>query len=67
MITFYRMNMVHIYSLDSLDGYGTQNLLKKKYLNKLILRYTDSNFPYIKSMLMKLFRSNHEQKNLHAD
>ena len=30
---------VYIYSLDNLVGYGTPNLLEKKYLNKLILRY----------------------------
>ena len=36
---------VHIYSLDNLAGYGTPNLLTMKYLNKLILRYTDSIFP----------------------
>ena len=35
---------VHIYSLDNLAGYDTPNLLTKKYLNKLILRYTDSIF-----------------------
>ena len=33
------MDGVHIYSLDNLVGYGTPNLLEKKYLNKLILRY----------------------------
>ena len=44
---------VHIYSLDSLAGYGTQNLLEKKYQNKLIPRYIDSNFLSIESLLMK--------------
>ena len=34
-----------MYSLDNITGYGTPNLLTKKYLNKLILRYTDSIFP----------------------
>ena len=48
------MNMVHIYSLDSLASYGTQNLLKKKYLNKLILRYMDSDFLSTESSLIKL-------------
>ena len=48
------MNKVHIYSLDSLAGYGTQNLLKKKYLNKLILKYMDSNFLSREPSLIKL-------------
>ena len=51
------MNMVHIYSLDSLASYGTQNLLKKKYLNKLILQYMDSNFLSTESSLIKLLPS----------
>ena len=46
------MDGVHIYSLDSLAGYGTTNLLEKKHLNKLILRYTDSNSLSVESMLI---------------
>ena len=45
---------VHIYSLDNLASHGIPNLLKKKYLKKKILRYMDSNFSYIESLLMKL-------------
>jgi hypothetical protein len=45
---------VYIYSLDNLVGYGTPNLLEKKYLNKLILRYIDSNFSCVESLLLKL-------------
>ena len=48
------MDGVHIYSLGSLAGYGTSNLLENKYLNKLILRYIDSIFPSIESLLLKL-------------
>jgi hypothetical protein len=48
------MDGVHIYSQDNLAGYGTSNLLEKKYVNKLILRYVDSNFPSIESLLLKL-------------
>ena len=54
VITFYRMNRVHIYSLNSLAGYGTQNLLEKKHLNKLILRYTDPNSLSVESLLIAL-------------
>ena len=55
------MDGVHIYSLDILAGYSTPNLLEKKYLNKLILRYTDSNFPFRRILvdeasIMHLFR-----------
>jgi len=46
------MDGVHIYSLDSLAGYGTPNLLEKKHLNKLILRYTDSNSLSVESLLI---------------
>jgi len=48
------MDGVHIYSVDNLVSYGTPNLLEKKYLNKLILRYIDSNFPCVESLLLKL-------------
>ena len=48
------MDGVHIYSLDNLVSYGTPNLLEKKYLNKLILRYIDSNFRSIESLHIKL-------------
>ena len=48
------MDGVHIYSQDNLAGYGTSNLLEKKYLNKLILRYIDSNFSCVESLLLKL-------------
>ena len=34
VINLYTINEVHIYSLDTLAGYGTSNLLEKKYLNK---------------------------------
>ena len=47
------MDGVHIYSLDNLVGYGTPNLIEKKYLNKLILRYMDSDFS-TESLSMKL-------------
>ena len=55
------MDGVHIYNLDILAGYGTPNLLEKKHLNKLILRYTDSNFPFRRILvdeasIMHLFR-----------
>jgi len=55
------MDGIHIYSLDILAGYGTPNLLEKKYLNKLILRDTDSNFPFRRILvdeasIMHLFR-----------
>ena len=46
------MDGVHIYSQDNLAGYGTSNLLEKKYLNELILKYIDSNFLYVESLLM---------------
>ena len=46
--------MVHIYSLDNLASHAIPNLLKKKYLNKLILRYMDSKFPCVESSSMKL-------------
>ena len=45
---------VHIYSLDNLAHYGIPNLLEKKYLIKLILRYIDSNSPSVESLLLKL-------------
>ena len=46
------MDGVHIYSLDNLSGYGISNLQKKKYLNKLILRYMDSNSLSVESLLI---------------
>ena len=46
------MDGVHIYNLDILAGYGTPNLLEKKHLNKLILRYTDSNSLSVESLLI---------------
>ena len=45
---------VHIYSLDNLAYYDIPNLLEKKYLIKLILRYIDSNSPSVESLLLKL-------------
>ena len=55
------MDGVHIYSVDNLVSYGTPNLLEKKYLNKLILRYTDSNLPFRRILvdeasILRLFR-----------
>ena len=46
------MDGVHIYNLDILAGYGTPNLLEKKHLSKLILRYTDSNSLSVESLLI---------------
>ena len=57
---------VHIYSLDNLAGYGTPNLLEKKYLNKLILRYIYSSFPSVESLLLKLLWSGGGKIGLHA-
>jgi len=49
------MDGVHIYNLDILAGYGTPNLLEKKHLYKLILRYTDSNSLSVESLLIIAF------------
>jgi hypothetical protein len=45
---------VHIYILDNLASHRTQNLLKKKYLNRLILKYMDSNFLSLESSSINL-------------
>ena len=44
MITLPKWTGVHIYRLDNLAGHGTPDLLMKKYLKILILKYMDSIF-----------------------
>ena len=42
------------YTLGNLASHRTTNLLKKKYLNKLILKYVESNFLSLESPSIKL-------------